>query len=197
VFHTVERMQVAVPLSIVRQLRPALADRAEGAKLEGRLVAWPNAAQPGMTTDPRAPAWWAHGVTAVEVVSAARTLGRALYLPEAAPPGARAGASLYAQRCLACHRLRGAGGLRGPELTRVAARLGPGELTRRLEGHPGWSIAGQADPSSLAAAQLDAFLRTISAYDALPGHGPEADGEGEDGDAGRVEPSPEPPPLEP
>lgn len=169
VFHTADLMAVSVPVSVLLQLRPVLAARADDVPLPARLVAWPTEAQPGLTSDPRAPVWWARGVTALEVVSAARTLGRALHVPEAAPAGARAGAALFEARCLACHRVRSGGGLRGPELTRVAERLSPEALRRKLQGHPGWDLPGQAEPTAQAAAQLDAFLRTVAAYTTLSG----------------------------
>jgi len=197
VFHTADLMEVPVPLSVIRQLRPTLADRADDARLEGngaRLVAWPNVAQPGVTSDPRAAGWWAHRVTALEVVSAVRTVGRALALPEAAPAGARAGAALYGERCLACHRLRAVGGRRGPELTRVTGRVTAADLRRKLQDHPGWHLPGQAQPTAEAAAQLDTFLRTVAAYDGVAGAFPDADADAE----GRTQSeAPEPPPGPP
>jgi mono/diheme cytochrome c family protein len=173
VFRTADGMAVPVPISVIGQLLPVLADRADGQPLPERVVAWPSAAQPGMASDPRAPGWWARRVTALELVSGPRVLGRALHVPEAAYPGARAGAAIFGQRCLPCHRVQGGGGERGPELTRVTDRLALAELRRKLEAHPGWHIPGQAEPSPQAAAQLDAFLRTVAAYDALPGDHPE------------------------
>jgi mono/diheme cytochrome c family protein len=187
IVHTSDEEAVPVPLSAFRQLRPVLADRADGAPLGARVVAWPNVAQPGVSSDPRAPSWWARRVTALEVVSGPRTVGQALHLPEFAPPGARAGAALFGDRCLACHRVQHGGGRRGPDLTRAADRLDRPTLRQKLEGHPGWVIPGQAEPTPEAAAQLDAFLRTVAAVDALGAPTVEP----------ATEPAPEPGPPEP
>jgi mono/diheme cytochrome c family protein len=194
VFRTADRMAVPVPFSVVRQLRPVLFDRADDVRVESRGVAWPTFAQQGLSSDPRAPGWWAHGVTAIEVVSGARTLGKALHVPEGAPPGARAGAAVYGARCVSCHQLRGRGGLRGPDLTRATDRLAPADLRRVLAGHPGWRIPGQAEPTAQDAAQLDTFLRTTAAYAALPDPRPD-EGDGATAEPVEAEPQvPLPPP---
>ncbi len=49
------------------------------------------------------------------------------------PPAAARGADLfYSKACLYCHKIGEKGGLRGPELTHVAERLTPEELTIRI-----------------------------------------------------------------
>ncbi|HET8734397.1 MAG TPA: c-type cytochrome, partial [Anaeromyxobacteraceae bacterium] len=120
---TADRQAVPVPLALIRQLKPVLAERADGAPLPEPVVAWPTEEQRGLETDPRARAWWAHGVVALELVNGYATLGRAVAVPPGAPDGARLGADLFAARCIACHRLRSAGGEAGPDLTRVAERM--------------------------------------------------------------------------
>ncbi len=119
---------VAVPLIAVKQLKPVLAERADGRPIaewlrEGGtptaapLLAWPNVDAPGLDTDPRARSWWVAGVTAATVDSWDRTYGRALRVPPGADDDARLGAGAITVDCLTCHRVRGVGGTRGPDLT--------------------------------------------------------------------------------
>ena len=162
VLRTADHQAVPVPLSVVRELHPVLADRAEGEPLGARRVAWPNVAQHGLGSDPRASLWWAQKVVALEYVSWVRTFGRALALPEGAPAGALAGAGTYGDRCLACHRVREAGGMNGPELARGGASPSADRLTAILPGHPGWSSPGAAPPRPQAVSELAAFLWTVA-----------------------------------
>jgi hypothetical protein len=164
---TADRRAVPVPYMVLRQLHPVLADRADGQPLSERIVAWPNAVQRGLDTDPRARSWWARGVVALEVVNGSIYL-RSLTVPEGASTGARVGASLYEARCLACHRMRKAGGEKGPELTQIAQRLAPDALGRLLERHPGWSDALPEPPDGDSLQQLWAFLRAVSTEPVLP-----------------------------
>jgi hypothetical protein len=164
VVRTVDRMAIPVPLTVIRQLQPVLANRADGAPLPQRILAWPNAEQRGLKSDPRAALWWARGVVALEVVNSHRSYGRALYVPEAAPEGARAGAGIFEARCVACHRVRRVGGTKGPDLTRKADTLALEAFRALLDEHPGWNQQGLEPPAAEAAEQTLAFLRSVSAY---------------------------------
>jgi mono/diheme cytochrome c family protein len=170
VVRTSDREAVPIPIPLARQLRPVLADQADGERLPGLVLAWPNVEQAGLTTDPREPLWWAHGVVALEVVEWQRTFGRALAPPDGASDGARVGAELYLQRCVACHRIRGQGGEKGPDLTRAVAGMTRDAFHRRLGGHPGWTAAGQETPGADSAAQLWAFLKVVSVAPAPEPH---------------------------
>ncbi len=162
VLHTADRRAVAVPLAVVRELRPVLADRADGTPLGSRLAAWPDVARHGVKSDPRASLWWAHDVVALEYVSWARAFGRPLSIPEGAPPGALAGEGVFGDRCLACHQVRNAGGTNGPELARDGRSPSAGELAAILPGHPGWTSRGAAPPRPEVVSQLAAYLWTVA-----------------------------------
>jgi hypothetical protein len=162
IVRTDDRQAVPVPLSLVRELRPVLAARADGAPLPARLVAWPNIAHHGLTTDPRAALWWARKVVALEYVSWATAIGRALRIPEGAPAGALVGAAIFGSRCLACHRIREAGGADGPELTQAGRAPTAEALAAKLPGHPGWTSQGTAPPRPEAISQLATFLWTVA-----------------------------------
>src|SRR5512132_3359711 len=56
---TTDRPASPIPLTVIRRLRPVLADRADGARLATRVLAWPTIDQKGLATDPRASSWWA------------------------------------------------------------------------------------------------------------------------------------------
>lgn len=157
---TADHQAVPVPLGIVRQLKPVLADRADGEPLADLVVAWPTEEQRGLDTDPRARAWWARGVVALELVNGFATLGRAVAVPPGAPDGARLGADLFAARCIACHRLRTAGGEKGPDLTYVAERMTEDAFLARLGGHPGWLERGP-ERGVATAQEVWAFLRAV------------------------------------
>jgi mono/diheme cytochrome c family protein len=171
IVRTGEGAAVPVPLTMIRQMKPVLADRADGARLATRVLAWP--ADLGIATDPRSPAWWARDPVAFELVSWQRTYGPALATPEAAADGARRGADVYVQSCISCHRMRGVGGERGPDLTTVAARLRPGAFATLLTGHPGWKHRDPDLAGTEAATDLWAFLRTVAL--AAPGSTPDED----------------------
>lgn len=153
---------VPIPIAIARSMKPVLADRADGTSLPAIVLAWPNQEQIGLQTDPRQPLWWAHGVVALEIVDWQATLGRALVTPDGAPDAARVGAETFGARCVACHRLRGAGGQKGPDLTTVATRLSNDAFLRLLEKHPGWATRSGETPGHEAAAELWAYLRAVA-----------------------------------
>ncbi len=164
IVRTADRAAVPIPIVVVRQLRPVLAERADGAPLPAPVLAWPNREQIGLQTDPRQSLWWAHGVTALEIVEYQATFGRALAPPEGAPDGARLGADTFGARCVACHQVRGAGGQKGPDLTSVASRIGPDAFRELLERHPGWADQdGATDtPGRETASQLWTFLHAVA-----------------------------------
>jgi hypothetical protein len=183
VIHTEDRQAVPIPLTVIRVVKPVLADKVNGQPTDGFVVAWPTSELQGLSTDPRARTWWAHGVIALEIVNGFATYGRALAVPDGAPTGARLGAELFAPRCFACHKLRKVGGEKGPDLTRLADRMNGQEFDRLLERHPGWAEPGLERPDEDADSQLWAFLRSVNAEAALwpeepatpeeqPGHRP-------------------------
>ena len=160
---TLDGAATPIPLPIIRQLRPVLADKVDGAPLAVPEIAWPNADQGGLATDPRAASWWARDIVAFELVDWQRTFGPVLSPPEGAADAARRGAGVYAESCIECHKLRGQGGQRGPDLTTVASRLGPEAFTALLPSHPGWKerrLRDSPDPES--ATELWAFLRAVA-----------------------------------
>ena len=154
---------IPIPLTVIRQLHPVLADRADGAPIAPRVVAWPNLEQAGLPTDPRQATWWARGPRALEFVYWQRTLGMALAAPPGAPDRARHGSGEYAARCVGCHRLRTAGGERGPDLTNVAGRLSYGRFREFMRGHPKPGDAGAEPPNPDASEDLWVFLRSVAA----------------------------------
>jgi len=159
VLRTADHRSVAVPLSLIRELKPVLASRADGVSLKGSVVAWPNVEHHGLTTDPRAALFWAKEVVSVEFVAWDKVYGRALYLPEGAPPSAVAGAASFGWLCLPCHLLRGTGGTLGPPLVRAGRAPTPEALRAVLADHPGWTSPGAGD---LGVEELGAFLTTMA-----------------------------------
>lgn len=159
---TADRRAVPVPLTLVRQLRPVLADRADGEPLREPVLAWPTEQQRGLGSDPRAQLWWSRGVVALELVNGFSTLGRALSVPAGAPPGARLGADLFGARCIACHRVRAAGGESGPDLTRLAGRMTEDAFRARLDEHPG-RLSHAPEPGEATSREVWAFLRAVDA----------------------------------
>ena len=169
VVRTTDGSAIPIPLTVVRQFRPTFADRANGTRLPTRVLAWPTLEQRGIETDPRAGAWWARDIVALELVDWQRTYALALSTPEGAPDAARRGSAWYAERCVNCHRMRGAGGTRGPDLTTVAARLAPAPFETLLDKHPGWaSITAGDAPGDRGLQELYSFLRAVSVAPALP-----------------------------
>ncbi|GAO02775.1 c-type cytochrome [Anaeromyxobacter sp. PSR-1] len=165
IVRTRDRRAVPVPLTLVRQLQPVLADRADGQPLPERVIAWPTFDQRGLETDPRARLWWARGVVALELANSFTTYGRALAVPDGAADGARLGADRFGARCIGCHRVRKAGGEAGPNLSRLTDRMTADALYARMRaGHPGWSD-GPEDPGPAAARQVWSFLRAVAAFE--------------------------------
>lgn len=170
---TADHAAIPIPLTVVRQLRPVLADRMDGVRITPTELAWPTADQRGLATDPRAASWWARDVVALELVDWQRTLGPALAAPDGAGDEARRGAGVYAETCLSCHRVRGQGGERGPDLTTVTARLGAERFAELLASHPGWKDRRLRGGSEEAGAEVWAFLRAVSTVPAPAAPPPE------------------------
>jgi mono/diheme cytochrome c family protein len=153
---------IPIPLTVIRTLKPVLADRADGARLPAPVLAWPSLEQRGLATDPRAVGWWTHGVVAFELVEWQRAFAEALATPDGAPDAARRGSGWFTERCVSCHLMRGAGGARGPDLTTVAARLRPGPFAALLQDHPGWTGVPGDPPGPEGAEELWSFLRAVA-----------------------------------
>jgi hypothetical protein len=163
IVRTSDRAAIPLPLTLVRQWKPVLADKADGASLPTPVLAWPTLEQRGLETDPRAAGWWARDVVAFEIVEWQKAFASALAIPDGASDAARRGGTWYGDRCIRCHRMRGAGGERGPDLTTVAARLRPGPFGALLDHHPGWSDAVGEQPGPQGAEELWSFLRAVAA----------------------------------
>ncbi|HET8539250.1 MAG TPA: c-type cytochrome [Anaeromyxobacter sp.] len=163
IVRTADRAAIPIPLTLIRQWRPVLADRADGEPLPSAVLAWPTLEQRGLETDPRADGWWARDVVAFEIVEWERAFAAALSTPDGATDVARRGSAAYADRCLRCHRMRGAGGERGPDLTTVAARLGPGPFAALLERHPRRTTSVGEPLGPQGPDELWSFLRAVAA----------------------------------
>lgn len=162
VVRTADGGAIPVPLTVVRTLKPVLADRADGVQIAVPVVAWPGREQRGLESEPRAVGWWARDVIALEIVEWEATYAPALAAPDGSPEAARRGAGWYAERCVNCHGMRGVGGARGPDLTTVAARLGPPSLATLLERHPGWYGLPGDPPGPQGVEELWSFLRVVA-----------------------------------
>lgn len=163
VVRTAGKEALPIPLPVVRHLEPVLADRAGGARLPARVLAWPSATQPGLLRDPRLAGWWARDVTALEIVEWRKTYGPALAPPPGAGDAARRGAGFFGDRCVSCHRMRTVGGEAGPDLTTVASRLASAPFAALLEGHPGWVRPGGEPPGTRDLQDLRSFLEAVAA----------------------------------
>jgi mono/diheme cytochrome c family protein len=170
---TSDRAAIPIPLPVIRQLKPVLADRVDGVRITPTEIAWPTAEQRGLATDPRAAAWWAQDVVALELVDWQRTFGPALAPPEGAQDEARRGAGVYAESCISCHRLRGQGGERGPDLTTVASRIAAQKFADLLPSHPGWKERRLRDGAEDGVGEVWAFLRGVASVPAPAPAGPE------------------------
>lgn len=173
VVRTADRSAVPIPLPLVRQLKPVLADRMDGVRITPAELAWPTAEQRGLATDPRAASWWARDVVALELVDWQRTFGPALAPPEGAQDDARRGAGVFAESCISCHRVRGQGGERGPDLTTVASRMAQQRFAELLPSHPGWKEQRQRDGSEQPVLEVWSFLRGVAAVPTPIGATPE------------------------
>lgn len=163
IIRTADRVATPIPLQMIRQWKPVLADRMDGTRITPSEIAWPTAEQRGLATDPRAGSWWARDVVALELVDWQRSFAPALSPPDGAGDEARRGAGVYAESCISCHRLRGQGGERGPDLTTVASRLAPRGFTDLLPSHPGWRERRLRDGAEEAGGDVWAFLRAVAA----------------------------------
>jgi hypothetical protein len=160
---TTDGAATPIPLPVIRQLHPVFADKVDGAPLAVPEIAWPTAEQRGLATDPRAASWWARDVVAFELVDWQRTFGPVLSPPEGAADAARRGSGVYAESCIGCHKLRGQGGQRGPDLTTVATRLKPEAFAAMLPSHPGWTERRLRDsPDEESSAEVWSFLRAVA-----------------------------------
>lgn len=171
-----------IPLAVVRQLRPVLAARADGAALDARVLVWPNVAHHGLNNDPRAPLWWVKRVVKIEFVPWFLEYGDALRVPEGAPNGALAGARTFGSRCIGCHEIRGKGGANAPTLEKGGPFTDPARLRTMLIGHPGASGPNLAPPAEERIEELATFLRVIAVTP--------AEDESDDGEGGASAPAP-------
>lgn len=162
IVRTGDHAAVPVPLTMIRQLKPVLAERKDGVHLTPRVLAWPNAEQRAINTDPRARSWWARDVLAFEIVDWQRTYGPALAAPVGASDDARRGSAHFAERCVSCHKVRGAGGARGPDLTTVAARMRAEPFSELLTGHPGMEERAAEEPAAQRTIEVWTFLRAVA-----------------------------------
>ncbi len=158
---TADRAAIAIPLTLLLQNKAVLADHMDGVRISN-VLAWPTLEQRGFETDPRAGLWWAHDVLAFDLVDSQRTFGPALATPDGAPEGARRGSTLFGERCMGCHKMRGVGGDRGPELTTVAARMRQAPFSELLHRHPGWRAPRGDDPGEQGATDMWAFLHAVA-----------------------------------
>ncbi len=195
IFRSRDGYVAGVPLVLIKQFKPVLADQADGkplaewarsAAVQARpfLVVWPNLEWPGFDSDPRARSWWASDVARVEVARWEQTYGRALRVPPGAGDDARLGAEAYSFHCIACHGIRGAGGEKRPDLTEVMKGREPGQLIERYRAHA-FAMGLPANPprGDEALRQIAYFLRTIQLAGPMP---PEEGPKGEEGpEAGR------------
>jgi mono/diheme cytochrome c family protein len=168
VFHGEKGYAVPVSMSALRQLKPILADMVDGKPVAswrdgaGPLVlAWPNVDQPGIDTDPRMRWWWVTSVSKVELLSWTATYGKALRVPAGSSDDARLGADAFAVQCMGCHKLRGVGGSRGPDLTQAAAKKDPQELSASMRDHLARVAPPGSEPAVASLRQIAAFLHEI------------------------------------
>lgn len=172
IVHTQARQAIPVPLWMIWQLRPALADRADGVPLPGLVLAWPNAEQSGIDTDPRAVSWWAHGVEALEFVEWP-AYSRTITPPPGSSDAVRFGAAAFQSRCFWCHAVRGRGGSAGPDLTDAAARLGPEAFARAVRSHRAFAEARPDHaPSPEDVSRVHAFLAGLAKFAPSPSDEP-------------------------
>ena len=175
VFYGKDGYIAPVSIAAIRQLRPVLADRVDdeavGSWRDGAapfVLAWPNVDQPGIDTDPRMRWWWVTGVTKLEMQSWTASYGRALRVPAGASDDARLGADAFSVQCMNCHKLRGFGGTRGPDLTAAASTKDIQALASSMRDHLQRVGPPGIEPSPAALRQIAAFLREIDIAGAKP-----------------------------
>lgn len=180
VFHGQGGYAAPVPIAALRHLKPVLADKVDGAPVgEWRgdaaplQLAWPNVEQPGIDSDPRMRWWWVAGVRKVEIQNWIATYGRALRVPQGSSDEARLGAEAISVSCIGCHKVRGVGGTRGPELMDASVRRDPQAFTANMREHLAKASGTESAPetSPVAARQIAAFLHAVD----LAGTRPEED----------------------
>ena len=180
VFHGEGGYAAPVPIAALRQLKPVLADKVDGAPVADwrrdaapLQLAWPNVEQPGIDSDPRMRWWWVGGVRKVELQNWIATYGKALRVPQGSSDDARLGAEAISASCIGCHKVRGVGGTRGPELRDAAIRRDPQAFTASMRRHlakaSGMASAPETGPA--VARQIAAFLHAVG----LAGTRPEED----------------------
>jgi hypothetical protein len=177
IFHGQGGYAVPVPIAALRQLRPVLADQVNGAPVADwskpaapLQLAWPNVDQPGIDSDPRMRWWWVGGVKKVELQSWVPTYGRALRVPQGSSDEARLGAEALSLSCIGCHKVRGVGGTRGPELRAGAVQGNLKAFSDSMRDHlTKTSGMGSAPETSAASArQIAAFLRAVELAGSRP-----------------------------
>jgi mono/diheme cytochrome c family protein len=168
VFHGEGGMLAVVPVPVLRQLEPVLADRVDGGAVRAwrpgarpLQLAWPNLDNPGVDSDPRMRWWWVTGVHTVALQSWRMTFGKALRVPPGAPDEARLGADLVSSQCVGCHRVRGTGGTRGPALTREPP-LSRERLLGMLGGHLREQLEQGPELTRAEAGAVAAFLEAVA-----------------------------------
>ncbi|MBI5066671.1 MAG: hypothetical protein HZB56_00410 [Deltaproteobacteria bacterium] len=170
-FHGRGGYVAAVPLNAIRQSQPVLADQMDGKPLAEAspesgplLLAWPDAEAPGLGTDSRQRWYWVRGVERIELGPWQETVGRATRVPLGASGEARLGADVFARQCFQCHRLRGRGGVVGPELTRLGVEKPDLDVVALLASHlaPRSGIPGAPELAPAAAQQVAAFLKVVA-----------------------------------
>lgn len=170
-FHGRGGYVAAVPLNAIRQSQPVLADQIDGKPLAEAspasgplLLAWPDAEAPGLGTDLRQRWYWVRGVERIEFGPWQDTVGRATRVPLGASGDARLGADVFGRQCFQCHRLRGRGGVVGPELTRLGVEKPALDVAAHLASHmgPASGIAGVPELPPAAARQVAAFLKVVA-----------------------------------
>lgn len=171
IFYGQGGVRAAIPLNVIRQSRPVLASTADGKPVDERipgagplLLAWPDAEQPGLDTDPRLRWFWVRGVTRLDFAVWQEGYGRALRAPPGSTDEARRGADAFGSSCIPCHKLRRVGGDAGPELTTLLARGDEARLLAILPGHLAArsSAAGAPEVSPATARELAAFLHAVA-----------------------------------
>ncbi|HTP29360.1 MAG TPA: hypothetical protein VMK12_27310 [Anaeromyxobacteraceae bacterium] len=168
IFHARDGYAVPVPLIVLRQLKPVLADKVNGVPVRDwseqaapLQLAWPNLDQPGIDSDPRQRWWWVGSVTRVELQNWLATYGKALHVPAGAGNEALMGAQAVVVSCIACHRVRGLGGTVGPELKGSTVRRDRRWFLAKMQGHlpKVGAMFSATEVSSGTVHQIEAFLR--------------------------------------